>query len=324
MDTSSMISLRDSEAHMLTDPYPTDRHPVVAYLARLSAGSGRENMLRRLNIASRILSNNHTEATTFAWHQLTYVHLLALHNHLAATKSVQTTNLTLYAVKGVMKECWRLEYMTAEAQMRICDIPSLRGIRLPAGRALDTQELDTLLRSCREDTRHATGARDAALIALLYGLGLRRAEAVALDIEDYQPKAGTVRVRHGKGNKERRLYTNGSIAQALNTWLSMRGMGSGPLLTAIAVHGTILARRLVTRSVNKILRDRQHQAGTGKFTPHDLRRTFISNLLDTGVDLATVQQLAGHMHVDTTSLYDRRGERAAKRAMEKLDFPKGG
>jgi site-specific recombinase XerD len=246
--------------------------------------------------------------------------LLALRNHLAATKSVQTTNVTLYAVKGVLRECWRLGYITAEQQMRACDVPPVRGIRLPTGRALEATELDTLLRSCRNDPRKAIGARDAALIALLYGLGLRRAEAVALDIEDYQPKAGTVRVRHGKGNKERRLYTNGSITDALNTWLNRRGMGSGPLLTAIAVHGTILARRLVTRSVNKILRDRQRTAGIAKFTPHDLRRTFISNLLDTGVDLATVQQLAGHTHVDTTSLYDRRRERAARRAMERLRF----
>jgi integrase/recombinase XerD len=236
MNTSNQLPVLDAPPMiMLAEPYPPERHPVVAYLARLSAGSGRENMLRRLNIAAKLLSPQ-AEAMNFPWHQLTYVTVMALRSALAQTKSVQTTNVTIHAVKGVLKECWRLEYLTAEQMMRASDVPSVRGVRLPTGRTLDEQELDTLLRSCREDPHHAIGARDAALIALLCGLGLRRAEAVALDPGDYEPANGAVRLRHGKGNKERELYTNGPIADALNAWLRLRGTEPGPLLTAIAIH----------------------------------------------------------------------------------------
>jgi integrase/recombinase XerD len=61
--------------------------------------------------------------------------------------------------------------------------------------------------------------------------------------------------------------------------------------------------------------------GLARFTPHDLRRTFISQLLEVGTDLVTVQQLAGHIHLSTTALYDRRGEHAKRQAMSRLPFP---
>jgi integrase len=73
--------------------------------------------------------------------------------------------------------------------------------------------------------------------------------------------------------------------------------------------------------VNKALHTRAQAIGLAPFTPHDLRRTFISQLLEAGSDLATVQALAGHQHIDTTTLYDRRGEQAKRKAMRTLPFP---
>lgn len=80
-------------------------------------------------------------------------------------------------------------------------------------------------------------------------------------------------------------------------------------------------RQMTDQSVRAALLKRAAQAHVAAFTPHDLRRTYISNLLDAGVDLATAQGLAGHENANTTSGYDRRGDAAKKKAVELLHCP---
>jgi integrase len=83
-----------------------------------------------------------------------------------------------------------------------------------------------------------------------------------------------------------------------------------------------LTHGLNAASINYILEQREKQAGLKKrATPHDFRRTMISSFLDAGVDIATVQKIAGHENTSTTSKYDRRGEDAKRKAAEKVDLP---
>jgi integrase len=85
--------------------------------------------------------------------------------------------------------------------------------------------------------------------------------------------------------------------------------------------GRIEAARLHPQTISDMIVRRARQTGLAKLTPHDLRRTTISDLLDAGVDLATVQKLVGHSNANTTARYDRRGERAKRAAAAKLHVP---
>jgi site-specific recombinase XerC len=295
--------------------YPPEHHPVLAYLGRLGTPVSREGMLRCLNRVARLLSGDALYAMHFPWHQLTYVQLLAVRAKLAEAHAMQTTNTTLYAVKGVLKECWRLNLMTTESYMRARDVSGVKGSRLPTGRALEGRELTQLLYSCQHDPRQALGARDAAALGLLYSLGLRTSEAISLDVRDYTAMARTVHVV-GKGNKEREMPCPEMIAEVLQAWIDIRGLWTGPLLTSVK-HEHIQRRRLDRRSINLILRKRRQRAGVADFSPHDCRRTFISNLLDATGDLATVQALAGPSDPKITASYDRRGMRVKQQAMKR-------
>src|SRR5262249_47402756 len=144
------------------------------------------------------------------------------------------------------------------------------------------------------------GARDAALIAVLRGTGMRRAEIVALDLTDYDPTTGALAVRSEKERKQRMVYVPVGTRSALDDWITARGQVSGPLFYGVVKGGALVVRRLAAQAVAVVCASRAAEAGVAAFTPHDMRRTFISGLLDAGADIATVQRLAGHEDPATT------------------------
>ena len=101
----------------------------------------------------------------------------------------------------------------------------------------------------------------------------------------------------------------------------VHGELAGPLFVPISKRGRLLARRLTDKAVTWILSVRAADAGMAASSPHDLRRTFISTLLDAGDDLATVADLAGHANIATTAKYDRRGEAPKRKAAALLSIP---
>ena len=154
----------------------------------------------------------------------------------------------------------------------------------------------------------------------LYGGGLRREEAVALLVDDYDPEDSSLRVR-GKGNRERIAYATNGGRDALDDWLQVRGVDPGPLFVPVDKAGRLTLRRITGTAVLYMLRRRATAAGVARFSPHDLRRSYVSDLLDAGADISTVQRLAGHASPLTTARYDRRGERAKRQAAELLHVP---
>jgi site-specific recombinase XerD len=194
-----------------------------------------------------------------------------------------------------------------------------RGRCFPLG-ALSGGELAALLAICAADQRPA-GARDAAVIATLYSTLARRSEVVAFHMSDYDAEQGALRVRRGKGRKARLTYLAPGARAALDAWLTVRGTTEGPLFLPLTKSGWRVLRPMRPQAVAELLARRTRQAAMAACSPHDLRRTGIGDLLDAGADIATVQQLAGHADPSTTARYDRRGERAKRRATHLLHVP---
>jgi site-specific recombinase XerD len=309
-------------------PLSPDQHPAAVYLASLSPRS-RRTIGGDLNTLARLLSSGRCDLVSLDWAALRYSHCAALRAAVAGRYAHTTANRMLSALRGVLKAAWRLGQLPTEEYHRAIDLNAVHGETLPRGRALSSGELRALFSICN-DGKNA-GVRDQALLGMLYGCGLRRAEAVALDVGDYSQEANELKVRFGKGNKQRNVYLPPGAKTALDKWIWLRGetVGheeDGPLFLPVlkgkaSVGGRIVLRRLCDQSVMDILLRRAGQAGLKKTSPHDFRRTFISDLLDAGADIATVQKMAGHSSVSTTARYDRRGEAAKQRAASLLHVP---
>ena len=298
---------------------PASRNPFKLYVRRMRPGRSRATVRYALEGLARLASGGRISAAELAWEALDYEHTAALREALVERYEPAGVNLRLSVLRGVLRESWRLRLIDAEQLQRASDVVNVRGSVLPRGRHLMEDEVELLFRVCDADEGPA-GARDAAIFAVLYGCGLRRAELVALDLEDYDPRAGCLHV-DGKGGKARAAFLPTGAGERLEAWLSARGRSAGPVFMPIDRLGRIQPRRLTTHPVARVCRVRGEAAGVAPFTPHDLRRSFVSELLDQGADIAVVQRMAGHSKTETTVRYDRRGDRATKRAARLVRVP---
>ena len=250
--TVTLVCLPDG-ADLLRAKEPTrlDQNPAAVYLASLSAGS-RRTMRASLNTIAALLTNGaQTNALQIDWSRIRFAHTTAVRSLLAERYTHSTANKMLAALRGTLKAAWRLGQMSAEEYQRACDVGSVSGETLPAGRAIAAGELIGLMSACA-NTDKLAGIRDAAMLAVLYGCGLRRAELVTLDVADYEagsePGLGTLKVQ-GKRNKARRVPVVGGAEEALAEWLKVRGMEAGPLFVRIRKSDRMTQERLTTQAV---------------------------------------------------------------------------
>lgn len=176
-----------------------------------------------------------------------------------------------------------------------------RGRHLP--RVLRPDQVRALLDA--PDTASALGLRDRALFELLYGAGARVAEACSLDLEALDLPAAQVRLL-GKGRKERLVPVGEPAVDALDAYVRdgraelLAGREGG---TTDAVFLNTEGRRLGTRDARTAVYRAAEVAGLGRVTPHTLRHSFATHLLDGGADLRSVQELLGHATMATTQRY---------------------
>lgn len=327
------------------------RNPVVSYINSLSSENSKETMKRMLRTVVALSVGVDLDTVTmldvyrFDWSKLTYAHTSEIRARLMEGYSDSSVNLCLTAVRRVLKECWRLGHMTEEQRARSSDVQNIAIKRNTGdqsnltGRALTSDELDALQKAAAtklsqpdEDgnrkvlERRAEEYRDHAIVSLFRQTGMRRAEMAALNRGDISlvtegKHAGQWKVViHGKGKKKRTNYIQ--HGQGLEKWLEVRGDHPGALFIGCTTGGRLRTKpdaisektpHLTPQSIYDMLQKRGKQAGIKDFTPHDLRRTFITKGLDK-VDIDKIASIVGHSSTDTTRRYDRRGEDAKQDA----------
>lgn len=302
----------------LSAPLPLTQHPAAVYLSQLAPKS-RRTMRQSLNAIASLLTNGTCDAMTLDWSKLRYQHTAALNAVFRDKYAPATANRMLSALRRVLKEARRLKLMDANDYDSAVDFKGIKSTQLLRGRALSYAEILALLSVCQDDPT-PKGVRDAAMISILMA-GLRRSEVVNLDETDFEPLAGGLTIRRGKGMKDRITYLPQGASAAVEDWLAIRGDEPGPLLYPVDKAGQIAPRRLTDQAVMFVLQKRAAESSVAAFSPHDFRRTFITDLLNTGADVITVSRLAGHADPATTAKYDMRGEEVKRLAVAKLNVP---
>lgn len=183
--------------------------------------------------------------------------------------------------------------------------PGTRSRRLP--KALSMDQVESLLAA--PDTSTVEGLRDAALLELLYGTGARVSEICALDVDDIRPVLDDPDLGLrliGKGDKERIVPLGSYAAKAVDAWL-IRGRPAWAEISN-GEHALLLntrGRRLSRQSAWAVIRRAGEAAGLDveHLSPHSLRHSYATHLLDGGADVRVVQELLGHSSVTTTQIY---------------------
>lgn len=312
----------------------------AVFIAGLSSQHSKRNMTRYLNlIAVAFLGIVESKVTvagkgrpaivdttylTVNWERLGFQHVAAIKAWLMERYAPATVNVMLSAVRGVLGAAWKLGQLSAEEYQRAIDVDNVKVDTMPAGRNVEALEVKTLLEACKVNKADAKlkDIRDAALIAVLYATGMRRDEAAKLELANYEPETGRIDILSGKGRKDRTVYIKNRAQDLLNRWIAARGQHEGALWHAINKKDVIeRGRGISSQAIYNMLKTRGIEAGIAEFSPHDLRRTFVGNALDAGIDMSTVSKIAGHASTDTTRRYDRRGERVKEQAAHKIDLP---
>lgn len=291
---------------------------LTLYLGNL-APSGRRSM-RSLLQQVALLSEWSGTLEQMPWLTLRYEQVSCIRAALRrANKSPNTINTTLAAIRGVLKSGFLSGNFPALEWQRIQSIDRIPGKTLPAGRQLRANEVTRLFKACQRDPE--LGIRDAAILAVLAYAGLRRSELVSLNMEDYCRRNGQLIVREGKGQRQRELMIPTAARALIKQWLQDRGSSPGPMFCHLSKDGEChLSERLSALRIYGIVKRRAREASIEPCSPHDLRRTFVTRLLEQGVDFNTARQLAGHEHIQTTALYDQRHIKTQRQAMANFCF----
>jgi len=311
------VSIKDPAALQLLQA------PVALYLQQLAASS-RQTMRYVLQDAADRLGVDDVAIEEFPWHQLQPGHITAL---VAALRTdgyaPNTSSLYVNAIRGVMNQAWQQSLITQDQLLKIRAVKAGGGSRLIKGRNLRRTLIRELMDVCAADPR-PQGLRDAAIIAILYGSGMRKSESVNMDLRQVNMAERSLQVL-GKGNKELIKFAPAWAFEKLQVWLDFRreqlpeGVSDDTFLFNRIRRGSHITRERITKhAIYYIAKQRGKQVGVD-IMPHDFRRSFITRVIEE-YDVSIAQKLAHHANIATTVSYDMRDDNERRNATDRFSL----
>jgi site-specific recombinase XerD len=244
------------------------------------------------------------------WDRVNYTDAINMRSALMRAKTAHgntlspaTVNHTIIAFRQMAKIAWLMGIIDHEQHSVLKSIEQMPGTREKIRDLPMPSDVEALIDSCFEDPTSA-GARDAAIITLAFGAGLRRSEITNIIYPDHLIYSQSALQVIGKGNKQRLMPLAPYMIDIIDTWVKdVRGEQRGPLFHRIRKNGDIQSEKLTPQAIRFILEQRCLKAGVKIIRPHDARSAYGTNLLNNGTDIITVRNLLGHSSVTTTERY---------------------
>ncbi|HAT1512596.1 TPA: site-specific integrase [Morganella morganii] len=293
-------------------------NPATSYLLRLRSKQSQKTM--RSCLVSVVKLFRSTDPFTFDWSIMDRDSVqLVLQKLLLEKKTPNSINLVLSAIKGVAEEARASRIIDSDTYQDIRTVRRIRGNRIGRGRTLSSSEIIAIYQYL-DSLNSAVSIRDAAIVSLMLGCGLRRAEVTLLDIDDINFDNNAVKIM-GKGNKERTNFMPNDTVRRTRMWIeTVRGDHAGAIFTRIRKNDDVTCDRITTDGLRYIIEKLVKDSNSESFTPHDCRRTYATKLLELGEDLLTVREAMGHSSVATTQRYDKRGVTRLEAAARNLQY----
>ncbi|EPL1176755.1 tyrosine-type recombinase/integrase [Morganella morganii] len=293
-------------------------NPATSYLLRLRSKQSQKTM--RSCLVSVVKLFRAMDPFTFDWSIIDRDAVqLVLQKLILEKKTPNSINLILSAIKGVAEEARASRVIDSDTYQDIRSIRRIRGNRIGRGRSLSSSEITHIYQHL-DSINTAVSVRDAAIVSLMLGCGLRRAEVTLLNMEDINFDNYSIKIM-GKGNKERTNFMPSDTLRRIRLWIeTVRGDHTGAVFTRIRKNDDVTCDRITTDGLRYIIDKLVKDSASDSFTPHDCRRTYATKLLELGEDLLTVREAMGHSSVATTQRYDKRGVTRLEAAARNLQY----
>jgi integrase len=247
------------------------------------------------------------------WHLVSALALQGLVRRWEAEMAASTLKLHVCAVRGLLRSCHAHGLITDEAYLLLCEIKTLaQPNQLGRGKYVEDWHRHKLMNSCDTDERHTLAARDKAMIAILFGAGIRRSEAISLEIHNLDLAGRSLSLLTKGGHLTQKPLALWSI-QPLEDWLALlaaQGQTSGPVLRRVSNGGRALTD-MKADGLYKALMARSLLADVPIVKPHDARKTVGTDLIKAkGVSFAKVA--LGQNSINPTLRYDLSNEKAIR------------